>query len=71
MADRHITLFNFVQTGCFHFVSKIAGINLEEFDLDEEALVLVLGGSTLIIPEKWREKLRTSRRPLKGERVYM
>ena len=51
--------------------SKIAGINMENFELDEEALALVLGGSTLIIPEKWREKLRTSRRPLKGERVYM
>ena len=44
---------------------------MENFELDEEALALVLGGSTLIIPEKWREKLRTSRRPLKGERVYM
>ena len=47
-------------------VSKIAGINLRDFELDEDVLELVLGGSTLII----LDIRRTSRQPLKCDQVH-
>ena len=59
MADRHSLLFfhsvqndNIIKLLSFP-VSKIAGINLEDFELDDDEFVLMLGGSTLIIPEKY------------------
>ena len=53
-----ILLFHSVKTGNIikllsFLVLKIPSINLEHFDLGEDVLVLVLGGSTLIIPEKY------------------
>ena len=55
-------------------VSKIANINLGDFELDEDVLVLVLGGSTLIMPQKYNGRRSSGQVEdllIKSERVYM